>query len=143
MGVLRERWRRLVPPDGPRRTALNALVAGALLLGGFAALAQSCSARFAMPFEMERYMRAGARQGALDLARDLAAQHPPGAAVAPLFGRLHRLGFECGGTLGGHDTECRFRGRREDGRIATVEVVVAHDGLVLAGIAARMSLQPP
>ncbi|MGG5807788.1 hypothetical protein [Falsiroseomonas sp. CW058] len=143
-GRLPWRARAALPQDGRQRTALKAVVAAALLLGGLTLLAHACSGGWATRPEMERFTRLGPRQGPATLERELLAAFPPGSDVGPVFARLERLGFDCGAALdptrGG---ACRFRARREDGRVASMVLEVSHDGLRLRGLAARMSIEAP
>lgn len=136
------RWR--LPPDGPQRTAFNAIIAGGLLVSFVIIGSHACSSQWAVKPAMERYVKLGPRAGSVELERELLAAHPPGSDVGPLFARLSRLGFDCGASVEpGRGGECRFRTGRLDRRIVTTTVEVEHDGARVGGIAARMVLSAP
>ncbi len=130
------------PPDEVRqRTALKAAVAAGVLLLALGAVAQSCSFGFTRRPAMETYLRLGPAEGAAALERDLARDHPAGSGVGPVLSRLSGLGFTCGTAAEG--STCRFRARLEERRIAAVTVEVAHDGVLVRGIAAAMTVAGP
>jgi hypothetical protein len=115
------------------------MIAGLLLVAAFVFGAQMFSPRWTTTIEMDRYVRAGPRLGTGELERDLLAAHPPGSDVGPLFARLSRLGFSCGGTVDpARGAECRFRARRDDNRVVDAAVEVRHDGLRVQAITVRM-----
>jgi hypothetical protein len=123
-----------------QHTARNALVAAALLLGALVLLAQGWGDRWAVKPPMDRYIRLGPREGPAMLERDLTAAYPAGSGIGPLFDHLARHGFACDTAARG--AECRFRATWEDRQLATMLVTVTHDGVLLAGIAARMTIGP-
>jgi hypothetical protein len=133
-----------IPREGPQRTALNAILAASALLLLVFVTAQSCSERYAIETEMQRYMKLGPRGGATALERDLLRDHPVGESIGPLFGRLARLGFDCGTavdpTEGG---ECRFRAPAPDRRLSTTTVELTHDGVRLEALSVRMAVSTP
>ncbi|MBX9592838.1 MAG: hypothetical protein K2X46_00635 [Roseomonas sp.] len=132
-------------PEGKQHTGRNALIMVALMLGGLLVASQVFRGGWtAGPTEMERYVRSGARIGAQELERDLRAAHPPGSEIGPLFGRLSRFGFTCGAPpVAGAAVECRYRARRDDNRLISVTLDVAHDGVRVQAIAARMAVTNP
>ena len=138
-GFARLRARLRLPEDGPQRTALRAIVAGGLLVLLLAVVAQSCATPIA-PFQMERYVKLGPRQGPITLQRELLAVHGAPAPLGGLVSQLGRMGFNCPGTLPEETMLCRFRARRQDGQVATFLVEIRHDGAVVQDIAARMEL---
>jgi hypothetical protein len=139
-------WRRgaPTPPAEPsQRTARNAIIAGGLILLGLLVGTQFFSPRWTAPFEMERYVRAGARQGAALLEKDLRTSFPAGSDIGLLFTQLSRMGFSCGAVLdAGRGGDCRFRARREDNRVLTLVVVPRHDGVKLQSVAVSASMAP-
>lgn len=136
------RWR--LPPDGPQRTAFNAIIAGGLLVSLVVIGAHACSDQWSVKPGMDRYVKLGPRAGAQELERELLAAHPAGSDVGPLFARLSRLGFDCGASVEpGRGGACRFRTSRTDRRVVTAFVEVAHDGAQVRGIAVRMTLSAP
>lgn len=132
-------------PEGRTHTARNALIMVALMLGGLLVASQVFRGGWtAGPTEMERYVRSGPRLGAQELERDLRAAHPPGSEIGPLFGRLSRFGFACGAPpVPGAAVECRYRARRDDNRLVSVTLDIAHDGVRVQAIAARMAITNP
>jgi hypothetical protein len=131
-------WSRL-PLD--QRTALRAVVAAGLLVALVALTARSCAPQWSSRTGMERYIRMGPRGGAAELERALSAAFPPGSDVGQLFARLERMGFDCGPAVDPNRRgACRYRAGREDGRIVTAQVEVAHDGIRVGAIAVRMAL---
>ncbi len=138
LGRLRFRLPRL-PEDGPQRTALRAVIAAVLLVLLLSIVAQGCTTQVA-PFQMERYVRLGARQGPIALQQDLVAAHGAAAPLGGVISELGRMGFACPGTLPGAPMTCRFRARRQDGQVATFLVEIRHDGEAVHSIAVRMEL---
>jgi hypothetical protein len=139
---LRDRLRPAPPraeADKPPRTLLRAAIAGGILLLLIAVVAQTCSAPVA-PFQMERYVKLGPRQGPQTLERELLATHAPGSSLANLLNQLSLMGFTCPGVAGDTPVECRFRARRSDGMIATITVTIRNDGRSVAALAAAMEL---
>jgi hypothetical protein len=129
------------PDGGSQRTARNAIIAAGLLVVVFTLGAYSCSGHFVATSAMERYIKLGPRQGPSELERDLLRSYPPGSGIGPLFEHLGRQGFDCAAALQpGRGGDCRFRTKWGDGRVATMLVTVAHDGVQIRGIAARMSI---
>lgn len=127
-----------------QRTARNALIAALLLVAVLTVASQGCSGSWTTTHAMERYVKLGPRLGPADLERELLAAYPAGSSIAPLFAYFDRQGFDCRAALeAGRNGECRYRARRDDGRVATMHVAVAHDGLVLAALSARMSIGAP
>ena len=146
MPSVRPGWSRL-PLD--QRTALRAVAAAGLLVAVVALLSRACSPQWSTRTEMERYARMGPRGGAAELELrapgegapvTLSATFPSGSDVGQLLARLERMGFDCGPAVDPAGGACRYRAGREDGRVVTVAVEVAHDGLRVGGIAARMEL---
>ena len=139
-------WRRggqASAPEASQRTARNAIIAGGLILAGLLVGAQFFSPRWTAPFEMDRYVRAGARQGAALLEKDLQKSFPAGSDIGPLFTQLSRMGFACGAAPdAGRGGECRFRARREDNRVMTLVVVPRHDGVKLQSVTVSASMAP-
>ncbi|NGM19221.1 hypothetical protein G3576_04285 [Roseomonas stagni] len=140
--------RRVANDDAPpakTHTARNALIMVALMLGALLVASQVFRGGWtAGPTEMERYVRNGPRLGAEALERDLKGAHPPGSDVGSLFNRLSRFGFTCGAPPApGAPVECRYRARREDNRLVSVTLDIAHDGVRVQGIAARMAVTNP
>ncbi|WP_203073512.1 hypothetical protein [Falsiroseomonas ponticola] len=117
----------------------------ALMLGALLVASQVFRGGWtAGPTEMERYVRSGPRIGAQELERDLRAAHPAGSEIGPLFARLSRFGFTCGAPAApGAPVECRYRARRDDNRLVSVMLDVAHDGVRVQSIGARMALTNP
>jgi hypothetical protein len=133
-----------IPREGPQRTALNAtLAASALLLLGVLG-AHGCSERWAIETEMQRYLKLGPRGGAAALERDLLRDHPVGEGIGPLFARLSRLGFDCGGAVDPAGRgECRFRAPTPDRRLSTTTVALRHDGQRIEALSVRMAVSTP
>lgn len=133
-----------MPPPGEarQRTAFKAALAASVLVLALGVLAQTCSPCFTRPPAMEAYLRLGPREGAAALQRDLARDHPAGTALGPLLSQLSTLGFACAGGVEAGST-CRFRARVQERRISTVTVEVAHDGVLVRGIAAAMTIEGP
>jgi hypothetical protein len=129
-------------PAGRTHTARNALIMVALLLAGLLLTTQVFRGGWtAAPTEMERYLRAGPRLGPQELERDLLAAHPPGSEVGSLFARLSRYGFACGAPpVAGATVECRYRARWDDRRLVAVTLDVAHDGVRVQALSARMDV---
>jgi hypothetical protein len=133
-----------LPKEPSQRTALNAILAAGLVIAAVTIGAHACSGGWTVQPRMERYIKLGPRAGPAELERDLLRAYPPGSSIGPLFSHLSRQGFDCGAALeAGRGGDCRFRARREDGRVAVLHVTVAHDGLHLRGIGARMSIGSP
>ncbi|OYW08411.1 MAG: hypothetical protein B7Z53_04780 [Rhodospirillales bacterium 12-71-4] len=129
--------------DRPARTARNAMIGALLLLAALVGGAQLFSGSWTAPFEMTRYIKAGPRQGARTLERDLLAAHPPGSSMGPVYAVLQRMGFACGGLAApGLPETCRFRARRSEREVLSAQVELRHDGLVLQSIAVRMDVAP-
>lgn len=127
---------------GPQpRTARNALIVAALMLGALALGAQMFSGGFTARPGMEPYVKAGPRTGAERLERDLLAAHPPGSNLGPLAEQLRQYGFQCEAVRQDSVAEsCRFRARRSDDQVLTATAELRHDGLVVQAIAIRMAL---
>jgi len=138
LGQFQFRLPRL-PEDGPQRTALHAIIAAGLLVLLLSIVAQSCTTQVA-PFQMERYVKLGTRQGPITLQQDLVAAHGAPAPLGGVVSQLGRMGFACPGTLEGEPMLCRFRARRQDGQVATFLVEIRHDGEAVHSIAARVEL---
>ena len=130
-----------LPEEGPQRTALRAIVAGGLLLLLLAVIARACSAPVA-PFQMERYVKLGPRQGAATLERELLGAHGAGASLGGLLSQVTRMGFRCDVGLPEDANICRFRAHRADGQIATIRVDIRHDGALVQALSVRMELDP-
>lgn len=123
------------------RTARNALIAAALLLGVLVVGARIFAGGWTAPFEMAPYIKAGPRIGAQHLERDLLAAHGPGNSLGPLLAQMQRMGFACGGQPApGAAETCRFRARRGDDQVLTATAELRHDGLVVQAITIRMNL---
>ena len=131
-------WLRL-PDDGPQRTALRAILAASLLILLLAVVAHGCTTP-TVPFQMERYVKLGPRQGPVSLRQDLLAAHGATPALGGVVSQLSRMGFTCPGTLPEEPMLCRFRARRPDGQVATMLVEIRHDGQVAQALATRMEL---
>jgi hypothetical protein len=88
-----------IPREGPQRTALNAILAATVLLLLLFIGAQSCSERYAIETEMQRYMKLGPRGGGAALERDLLRDHPGGGGDRPALRppRAPRLRLRGGG----------------------------------------------
>lgn len=138
-GLSRLLRRLRLPQDGIQGTALRAIVAAGVLVLLLAFAAQSCTAPIA-PFQMERYVKLGPRQGPISLRQDLLAVQGETPALGGVVSQLSRMGFTCPGTLPDEPTLCRFRARRPDGQVATFLVEISHDGQTAMSITARMEL---
>lgn len=126
-----------------QRTLRNALIALVLLLIGMGVTGYACTGTTVAPPALDRYIRLGPRLGPPELERDLARDVPVGTGTGAFFAHLTRLGFDCTGALeAGRGGECRFRTRRDDGRMVNIAVSVTHDGVVVRSISAQMTLSP-
>lgn len=135
----------MAPGEGRTHTGRNALIAASLVLGAIVVGSQAFRGGWtASPAEMERYVLSGPRIGAAALERDLRAAHPPGSEVGPLFARLSRFGFMCGGPIvSDSPVECRYRAWRDDRRLVSVTLELVHDGVWVQSIDARMAVTNP
>lgn len=132
----------VLPDSAPQRIAIKAILAGTVLVIILAVVAQSCTTR-TVPFQVERYVRLGERVGPQTLRRELLEAHPPGSPLGGVLSQITRMGFMCPGIDPGAALECRFRARRPlDGQIATISVLVTHDGARVAAVEASMRLDP-
>jgi hypothetical protein len=145
---LAARWRArpevdvVLPDAAPQRVAVKAILAGTVLVIILAVVAQGCTTR-TVPFRVERYVQLGERVGPQTLRRELLEAHPPGSPLGGVLSQVTRMGFLCPGIDPGAALECRFRARRPlDGQIATLTVLVAHDGARVEGVEAAMRLDP-
>ncbi len=136
-----------VPPVAgapSQRTALNAVLAGGLLVLLVALLAHACSGRWTTEAAMERYVKLGPRAGAAELERDLLRDHPPGSDLGALFARLSRLGFDCRIAVDPEAAgECRFRSPHGERRLATISVAVRQEEMRVGTVAVRMAVSAP
>ena len=87
-------------------TMRKAMLVGLVLAGGIAALALYYAEQVTKG-PLHHYAKLGIGGGEAALRRDLAADHPTGAAVTPLVQRLQALGMQCSAPTGASGTwEC-------------------------------------
>jgi len=145
---LRQAWQRLperevnVPGPATAHVAARAILAGLLLLGLLAIVSRLMENPI-IRFEVESYVRQGVRGGAAALRDDLLAAHKLGSPIGGVVSQVTRMGFQCGTIDPAVTLECRFRAKRpQDGQVATIIVLLAHDGASFAGLETRMRVDP-
>jgi hypothetical protein len=145
---LRQAWRSLpeqevnVPGPATAHVAARALLAGLLLLG-LLAIVSRLMENPTVRSQLESYVRQGVRGGAAALRDDLLATHKPGSPIGGVVSQVTRMGFQCGNIDPAVTLECRFRAKRpQDGQVATIILLLAHDGASLAGLETSMRVDP-
>jgi len=145
---LRAGWQRLpesevaLPSAIARQVAVRAIIAGTLLLAVLAILSRLME-NPVIRFQVDHYVRLGVRGGAAALRDDLLMAHPMGSPIGGVISQMTRMGFQCPAIDPAIPVECRFRAKRaQDGQVATIIVLLTHDGASFGGVEASMRVDP-